>query len=496
MAASGHSPEHAIPATEGKESALAWTVPDTLLILFVLALAAWAATFVFVPGEFSVAGDAARIVPGSFSPADAPSPAPVLGNAERVGFLDFFFAGLVSGDRYSATVGLMAFLLIIGGVFGMISRSRAIDASLLAALPGGKAKSENLVVGLFIGFSLVGAVFGMSEEAIALTLVITPAFARAGYDAITVLLVTIVGTQIGFATSWMNPFSVIVAQSISGLPPLSGMGLRIGLWIAFTLLGASFTWRYARRVRLGQVPGHWTIEDDDESGSSDENTLEWGRIAIMVALGLTIVWVAWGVSARGYYLAELAAQFMALGIMVALVARVARLAGCSLNEMMEAFRSGAAQLLPAALIVGVAKGILLLLGGDDPASPSLMNTLLDSLAALTAMAPEWMTAWVMYLAQSAINFFIASGSGQASVTMPIMAPLADLSGVTRQTAVLAFQLGDGLTNLVIPTSAVLMGCLAAAKVSYTSWIAFIWKPMLALMGIASLVVMAAHGMGY
>ena len=216
----------------------------------------------------------------------------------------------------------------------------------------------------------------------------------------------------------------------------------------------------------------------------------------MIAIAATIAWVAWGVGARGYYLAELSAQFMALGIFVALVARAAGLEGCSLNAMMDAFRDGAAQLLPAALIVGVAKGILLLLGGDEPTAASLMNTLLDGLSSLTALSPDWMTAWVMYVAQSAINFFIASGSGQASVTMPIMAPLADLSGVTRQTAVLAFQLGDGLTNLVIPTSAGLMGCLAAARVSYTDWLAFVWKPLLVLMGIASIVILAAHGSGY
>lgn len=473
-----------------------WIVPDTLVILFVLALLAWGATFVFTPGEYSVAGDPARIVPGSFVAADGPSPAPILGDAERVGFLDFFFAGLVSGDRYSASVGLMAFILIIGGVFGMISRTRSIDASLIAALPGGKARSETLVVGLFIGFSLAGAVFGMSEEAIALTLVLTPALARAGYDAITALLVTIVGTQIGFATSWMNPFNVIVAQSIAGLPPLSGMGVRIGVWTGFTLLGALYTWHYARSVRLGQLAGLWTFRPDNKSEEGDDPRLNAARIIIMCAIAATIGWVAWGVAARGYYLAEISAQFMALGIFVGVVARISGLAGCSFNAMMDAFRDGAAQLLPAALIVGVAKGILLLLGGDDPSASSLMNTLLNSLSVLTALAPDWMTAWVMYLAQSAINFFIASGSGQASVTMPIMAPLADLSGVTRQTAVLAFQLGDGLTNLIIPTSAGLMGCLAAARVSYTDWLAFVWKPMLVLMSLASFVILAAHGSGY
>ena len=115
---------------------------------------------------------------------------------------------------------------------------------------------------------------------------------------------------------------------------------------------------------------------------------------------------------------------------------------------------------------------------------------------LTAAMPEWLTAWAMFMVQSLINLFIASGSGQASVTMPIMAPLADLSGVTRQTAVLAFQLGDGFTDLVNPTSAVLMACLAAARIGFGEWLAFIWRPVLGLMALSSGVMIAAHLGGY
>lgn len=477
---------HSTPSQPG-----VWRVPDTLLIMFVLALTAWAATFVFTPGQFSLAGDPARIVPGSFVAADAPIPAPILGNEERTGFLDFLFAGLVTGDRYSPTVGLMAFILVLGGVFGMIMRTRAIDAALLASLPGGKARSETLIIALFFAFSLAGAVFGMSEEAIALTLVLAPALSRAGYNGMTAVLVCYVGTQIGFATSWMNPFSVIIAQTIAGLPPLSGMGLRIGLWIGFTSIAAAFAWRYARSIRLSG--GGALVQAEAQEPAPP---FQLAHALIIAGLLATIGWIGWGVSTQGYYLAEIAAIFFALGMGVVIIARLWALPQCDLGAMMEAFREGAAQLLPAALIVGAAKGILLLLGGDNPDAVSLLNALLNTMASVTAMAPDWLTAWVMYLAQSVINFFISSGSGQASVTMPIMAPLADLSGVSRQTAVLAFQLGDGLTNLIIPTSASLMGCLAAARISYSQWLSFIWKPMLALVALASIVIIAAHGSGY
>ncbi len=485
------------PAVETKNGrSLSVAMPDTFIIMIVLAFLAWAATFLFVPGHFEVAGDPARIVPGSFNAAPDASPAPIMGDETRTGILDFLFAGLISGDRYSPAIGLIALLLVIGGTFGIVMRTRAVDNAMLAALPGGKAENEWLLIGIFVASSIGGATIGMSEEAIALTLVLAPALSRAGYDGVTAVLACFMGTQVGFGTSWMNPFSVIIAQSISDLAPMSGMALRIPMWAGFTALGAIFLWHYARSVRLGKrAPiGPACIADT----ASEADTAKFGvahKLVLLIFLA-TVCWVGWGVASRGYYLAEITAQFFAMGIAVSLVARFGGIANCSFNELMDAFRHGAAQLLPAALIVGAAKGILLLLGGDDPQSTSLLNTLLDALSSLTSSAPEWLTAWIMFLSQSVFNFFVASGSSQASITMPIMAPLADLSGVTRQTAVLAFQLGDGLTNLVIPTSAPLIGVLAAAGVRYSEWLVFAWKPMLALMAIASAVVLGAHAAGF
>lgn len=472
-----------------------WRVPDTLLILLSLAVLAWLSTFVFIPGKFDLAGDPARIVAGSFASAPSAIPAPMFGDADKTGFIDFLFAGLVTGDRYSATIGLLAFILILGGVFGMIMQTRAIDAAMVASLPDGKARNERLVIVLFVAFSLGGAIFGMSEEAIALTLVLTSALTRAGYDAITAVLVCYGATQIGFATSWMNPFSVIIAQSIAELPAMSGMGLRICVWITFTMVGAVFAWRYARSVRTART-GIMGREASMEPKTEPDINLSPAHLLVLVIVLAGIGWVGWGVATQGYYLAEIAAQFFALGLLVAVVARAAHLPGCDLNAQAAAFRDGAAQLVPAALVVAAAKGIVLLLGGDNPAQFSLLNTLLDTAAGITAAVPEWLTAWAMFIAQAIINLFIVSGSGQASVTMPLMAPLADLSGVERQTAVLAFQLGDGLTNLVVPTSAALMGCLAAARVDYVDWLRFIWKPMLGLLAMASAVMLLAQWGGY
>ncbi len=474
-------------------------VPDTLVIFLVLALVAWGSTFLFAPGQFAVAGDPPRLVPGSFTGTGAPDPAPLFGAGARVGLLDIPFEGLVSGTRSSAAIGLAAFLLIVGGTFGIIMRTGSIDRALVASLRRAGGASDGLVVALFVAFSLAGAVFGMSEEAIALSLILVPALRRAGYDSLTGLLVCFAATNIGFATSWMNPFNVIVAQGIAGLPPLSGLGFRLAMWAGFTTLAAAWVWRYARAVRLR--PERSPAFDADRRLAAHEAPVtgaaagplapaDWLILTLVMA---AIAWVGWGVVAMGWYLSELSAQFLALGLAVAVVAAAAgRVPAAALGT---AFREGAAQMAPVVLLVGIIKGILLMLGGEDPAAPSLLNSLLALLSGLVSGLPDWLTAGGMLLVQSAINLLVPSGSGQAAVTMPIMAPLADLAGVTRQVAVLAFQLGDGLTNLVVPTSAVLLGCLAAARVELGLWLRFAWKPAGLLLALALATVLVAHAIG-
>ncbi|MEO1038743.1 MAG: putative basic amino acid antiporter YfcC [Pseudomonadota bacterium] len=478
-------------------------VPDSYLILFVIALLAFAATYVLTPGSFTLVEteQGARIDPASYTAAEAPNPAPVFGDADQPGFLNFLFEGLVSGDRYSATVGLMAFILIVGGAFGIISRTGAMERLLQASVSKRDKPGDGLIVILFIAFSLGGAVFGMSEETIVLTLIVVPALIRAGYDSLTGLVCCYVATQIGFATSWMNPFSVVIAQSIAGVPALSGLELRAAMWTVFTALGAGGAWWYARRVRL-QPDRSLAYSSDarwrDEIAAADEKPqpVSLGDVLVMSILALGVVWIAWGVTTQGYYLAEIAAQFFAIGLLAGIVGRVFRLNDVDGNELVDGFRQGAMDLLPAALIVAAAKGVLVLLGGDDPTEASLLNAALNGAAQFTAALPDWAAALGMYLSQSGINLLVVSGSGQAALTMPLMAPLADLSGVSRQTAVLAFQLGDGLTNIIVPASAALMGCLAAARLDWSLWARFIWKPLLGFMALASGFVLLAQAIGY
>ncbi len=475
-------------------------MPDALVIVLLLALAAWISTFLFTPGRFQLLdGQPPRLVPGSFESASSPMPAPFFGTDGTVGFANLLFEGLVSGSRMGATIGLMGFLLVVGGVFGMLSATGTIDRAL-ARLLTGRTASDGLVVVLFLVFAVCGAVFGMGEEAIALMLILTPALVRAGYDSLTALLACLVATQIGFGTSWMNPFSLVVAQSIAGVPILSGLEVRLAIFALFTASGAAATFFYARHIRRNPQASLTYAADRQyllraDAGVSGQQGLRRGDTFILLLLLAAISWVAWGVVVHGYFLPEIAAQFMVMGLAIGLVGWAAGLVQGP-NALAAAFREGAAGLLPAVLVVGFAKGIMLIAGGDQPDQFSLLNTMLHNAAGFTAALPDWLTAWGMLVVQSGINFVISSGSGQAAVTMPLMAPLADLSGVTRQTAVLAFQFGDGFTNIFFPTGAVLMGCLAAARVDYGTWLRFIWKPMLGLMAMASACVIAAHGMGF
>jgi uncharacterized ion transporter superfamily protein YfcC len=262
----------------------------------------------------------------------------------------------------------------------------------------------------------------------------------------------------------MNPFNVAIAQGIAELPLLSGMPLRIVMWIVFTAFGLIFTMSYAQKTRSKPA----------NTGLAENNTvrvfLSKGDLLLLASLLLTILWIVWGVIRLGYYLPEIATQFFVLGTIAMVIGCVFSLNGMTPNSAMESFRKGAQALLPAALIVGFARGIVYLMGGDDPASPSLLNTLLHHGSESLGGLPDWLAAWLMFAGQSVFNFFVTSGSGQAALTMPIMAPLSDLLGVTRQVAVLAFQLGDGLGNALVPTSAALMGCLGAAKVQWLDWV--------------------------
>jgi len=469
--------------------------PDTLLILALVALLVALAVTVVPPGRFAqvnkVEGSRqVSVVLHSYERSGDARGVPVFAEGGGIGLLNLPFEGLVAGDKFGSTVGIAAFLLILGGSFGVLMRTGAIDRTLTGFVVRYERKVVILIPGLFVLFSLGGAIFGMGEETIPFVLLLLPIFARIGLNAITVVLVTYVATQIGFATSWMNPFSVVVAQGIAGLPPVSGAGLRVAMWTLFTAIGAGLTLRYAmqqQRARLPAATGQQELAIERASRAD---------LAVMMVLVLTMAWVIWGETQRQSFLPELAAQFFAMGLAAGIIARLGRRPGLDANALAEAFRGGATQMLPVVLVVALAKALILLLGGTDPGQASVLNTLLYQLAHSLEGVPASLAAWLMLVLQSCINFLVPSGSGQAALTMPVMAPLGDLLGISRQITVLAFQLGDGLTNLLVPTSAVLMGVLGAARISWMTWARYVLRWMAWLMTLASAFVVSAVWIGY
>ncbi len=462
-----------------------WRMPDTLLIVFGVLLLAALLTVLVPRGQFDVApSDTSSkpvVVPGSFSYADngEAQGVAIFSGTEAPGILNALFDGLTSGTKHGAAIGVVMFILIVGGAFGIILKTGAIDEGIKWLTDTLRDRAVLLLPALALLFSAGGAVFGMGEEAMAFAVFIIPLVRALGYDAVTGVLITYGATQVGFATSWMNPFSVAIAQGIAGLPVLSGAPFRIAMWAVFTIVFLLWVLWYARKHRDTSVAGSVVIE----------HAFNKRHALILLSFGLGMVWVVWGVVMHAYYLREIASQFLAIALICAVIAWAGRLPGCSANELSESFKTGAAQLLPAAIVVGIAQGIMVLLGGVDPTQPSVVNTMLQSAADFIGDAPAWLAAQGMLVFQSVFNFFVTSGSAQAALTMPLMAPLADLVGVSRQTAVLAFQLGDGLAHLIYPTSAALMGTLAVAKVPFVQWLRAIWSMQL-LMAVMSLIAVA------
>lgn len=419
-----------------------------------------------------------------------------------VGLMNYLFEGMVSGDKWGSAIGVMAIILVCGGAFGIVMRTGAVEAGILTMIRKANGKEKFLIPVLFILFSLGGAIWGMGEESIPFAMILVPMVIAMGYDGVTGVLVTYVATQIGFGTSWMNPFSVVIAQGVAGVPVLSGATFRIVLWVVFTGVGLAMTLVHANKVKKNptlsvsyESDAYFRNDMEKAEGEGTVQKFETGHILVLLTMAVCIAWVIWGVMKEGYYIPEISTQFFIMGVVSGIIGVIFKLNNMKVNDIASSFKQGAADLVGAALIVGMAQGIMLVLGGSDPAEPTVLNTILHAISEAFVGLSGTVAAVIMYLFQSVFNFFVVSGSGQAALTMPIMAPLADLLDVTRQTSVLAFQLGDGLTNIIVPTSGCLMGALAVARIDWSQWIKFMWKYLgvLMLLSVATMIIASVSG---
>ena len=417
------------------------------------------------------------------------------------GFLNYVFEGLVTGDRSGTAVGICALILVVGGAFGIIMKTGAIDAGIYTFIQKSKGLERLALPLLFILFSLGGATFGMAEECIPFSMIMVPFVIALGYDSIVAVTVTYVASQVGNAVSWMSPFSVAVAQGIAGIPVLSGATFRLVMWVVVTLLAAGYMMIYAERIRKN--PTHSVVYDTDahfrqhlENTSDEAREFNLGHKLILLEMLAVLIWIIWGVTQKGYYIPEIASQFFVMGFLAGVIAIIFKLNGMTINGMASAFQGGVADLAGTAVVVGMAKGILLVLGGSDADTYSTLNTILYGIGTVLNGVPAFIGAEFMYIFQSCFNLVVTSNSGQAALTMPIMAPLADLVGVSRQIAVLAFQMGAGFVDAFTPVSASLIGVLGVAGIEWGKWAKFQIKMQgfFFLIGTVILAVAVAIGL--
>ncbi|MFS2213635.1 YfcC family protein [Telluria sp. Tellsp104] len=428
-------------------------IPNTFVLLFailaLIALATW-----FIPGgkyDTHLVNGKQLIDPASFHYVEsAPQGLVALMKAPIKGFVE--------------AAQIIGFVLVVGGAFAVVQKTDAIDTGIrsIARMHEHSALVRAALIPVFVTlFSLGGATFGMNEEAIPFVLIFVPLALALGYDTITGVSIPFLGSQAGFGAAFLNPFNVGIAQGIAGVPVFSGIGYRLIVWVATTSVTILFLMWYAARVKQNPTLSPTYVLDQtrrqEQPAHIGLDRMTGRHKAVLAIFALALAAMVIGVVKFDWYIDEIAALFLSMAIVVGIVGRLGS------DNWVAAFMQGAKDLAPTALVIAIARGTMIL-----ARDAHIIDTMLHGLMPLVQSSHPVFAAQKMYLIQSVINFFIHSGTGQAALTMPIMAPLADLVGVTRQTAILAFQLGE-LSTPMIPTSGITVGVLALARVPWITW---------------------------
>ena len=453
------------------------------------------------------------------------------------------FSALYEG--FSQQAGIIAFVLIIGGAFWVVNSTKAVDEGIMAFISKvstfekypivRKMGVGNIVIVLvMLLFGLFGAVFGMSEETIAFVAVVIPLARSLGYDEIVGVCMVYVAAHVGFAGAMLNPFTIGIAQDMSGLQLFSGIEYRVFCWVVLMTIAIAFVLWYASKIKKRNTSEDVSQKNDEVARADDSlpKRNAWISFAVLslvtilfsvfyasdcsIKLGQAVYdapWLMWvielifiifsvlslrcsvrmyilgllmfaivymviGVMGYGWYLPEICALFMALGVAAGFSA------GYSADNISKEFIAGAKDIFSAALVIGFAAGIIVILKNGQ-----VIDTMLSSMASALDGAGRAGALGSMYGIQTFINLFIPSASAKAAVTMPIMAPFSDMIGVSRQATVLAFQFGDGFTNMITPCSGVLMAVLSVARIPYERWFNWVWKFILLLVVLGFLLLL-------
>lgn len=451
-------------------------MPSTLVLLFAMMVLALVATWLLPQGRFETQLDAKGhelVVPGTYTPS-----------AERVWISPLALFTVVPRALGKAS-DIVFFVLLVGGAIAVLRATGAIDAALgkVLRLLGGR---PTWLVGIgMVVFAAASGAIGVAEEYIPFTAMLVALCLGLRMDAMVAIGTMVCGYAIGYGCAALNPFTVLVAQGVAGLPPTSGMAYRLVLFAPFVALGVLHVWRYAQRVR--RDPSRSLLADlpPVHAPPTEYPPLDGRRSLVLGLAVVTLAVMSYGIVEFGWYLEELGALFVALALVAGLCG------GLSADGVAKRFTEGAAELAGTALLIGFARSVALLLEDGQ-----LLHTVVHALSGpLQSMGPD-VGVVGMLLLQTLINFFIPSGSGQAFVTMPVMAPLADVVGISRQTSVLAFQMGDGFSNMIVPTNVVLMSILGIAGIPFARWLRFVVPLMLQLLVAGAAALVIANKIGY
>ncbi len=455
-----------------------FTAPHTFVILVVLILIAVAATYIVPAGEYTRYADEATgrtlVEAGSFHYIES-SP------------VSFFSIPSLIYRAIVKAASTVTFILIIGGSFEIITSTGVLTVLCKKMSKAFRGREFLVIPAFLLLFSVFGATMGMSTEVMIFVPIGIALAASLGLDKVTGTAMIAMGAASGFTSGVLNPFNVGVAQDIAEIPMFSGMGYRLViLGILLVINTVYITW-YARRVKADPSKSIIYGETEDNEFVFDEKdepmTMVYGMTLLVIAAGFAFL--IYGLSKLDWYFEEMSAIFITMGVVCGFINHY------SPNKIATTFGAGAKGIVVGALIVGIARGVEMALS-----DAMILDTIVHAIASLVNTMPQSLKAVGMFLAQSLINCVITSGTGQAAVTMPLMVPVADLIGITRQTAVLAFQLGDGFSNSVLPTSSALMGYLVVSKIPYAKWLKFM-LPLFVLWTIFGCIFMlGAIAIGY
>ena len=456
---------------------ITFKTPHTYALLLFIIVVASLLTYLIPAGEYAREKKDGQtlVISGSYQEV----------SQHGVSFFDIFRAipeGLQSGAE------IVFYIFLVGGAFGIVHKTGAFENGVNKAMSTlGSYKVLMIPLTMTI-FSILGFSIGLAEETIIFVPIGIIIARTLGYDALTGAAMVILGAASGFIGGMLNPFTVGVAQSVAELPLFSGWGLRSIIYIFILLAAITTVMIYARKVKqdmsksivyeLEKVEGQSTEGMDTPRFTKRQKV---GLLLIVAAIVLNV----FGIFNYGWSFNEMSANFLLAGLLAGVIG------GLGINGTFEAMIEGMKDILFGAMIVGFAKGIIVILENGQ-----VIDTIVHGMTTLLTDVPSSAVIIAMFILQFFLNFFIPSGSGQALTTMPLMVPISDLLHINRQITVLAFQYGDSISNVLFPTSAILMGALAVGKISYTQWLKFAWKLILVWVIICCIGMSIALIIGY